>query len=95
MQNIIFTTPENLRELITAAVRDELAGIKTTEQSVPPVEFLTRKETADRLKVSLVSLNQWTKTGLIQGYRISGRVRYKSNEVESALQAMQTIKNRG
>lgn len=94
-QNIILTTPADLRELITNAVRNELAVIKPQEPQIPQVEFLTRKETSNLLKVSLVTLHQWTKTGLIQGYRISGRIRYKSTEIESALQAMQTIKNRG
>jgi hypothetical protein len=94
-QNLILTSiPEiEFRELISSAVNEALAGIKPKEQTPSPVEFLTRKQTAERLKVSLPTLHQWSKTGVVKGYRISGRVRYKSQEIEAALQAMQTTKN--
>jgi len=95
-QNSIFTNvPLNeFQELISAAVRSELAGMNPKEKETAPAEFLTRKETADRLKISLPTLHLWTRTGTVQGYRISGRVLYKSAEIESSLQAMRTIKNR-
>jgi len=95
-QNSIFkNVPLNeFQELISAAVRSELAGMKPKEKETTTAEFLTRKETADRLKISLPTLHLWTRTGTVQGYRISGRVLYKSAEIESSLQAMQTIKNR-
>lgn len=49
-------------------------------------EFLTRKQTATILGISLVTLNEWTKEGKIKGYRIGGsRVRYKRNEIEQSL----------
>ena len=94
--NSIFTNvPINeLQELISAAVRSELAGMKPTEKVTAQPEFLTRHETAQRLKISLPTLHLWSKTGIVQGYRISGRVLYKSAEIESSLQAMKTIKNR-
>lgn len=95
-QNSIFTNVplSEFQELISAAVRSELAGMKPKEKETTTAEFLTRKETADRLKISLPTLHLWTRTGTIQGYRISGRVLYKSAEIESSLKAMQTIKNR-
>jgi|JI6StandDraft_1071083.scaffolds.fasta_scaffold360801_2 excisionase family DNA binding protein len=48
-------------------------------------EFLTRKQTATILGISLVTLNEWTKEGKIKGYRIGSRVRYKRNEIEQSL----------
>lgn len=95
-QNLILTTiPElDFREMISSAVRSELAGMKPTEKVTNQPEFLTRHETAKRLKISLPTLFTWTKSGTLKGYRIQGRVLYKSNEVESSLQAIQTIKNR-
>ena len=95
-QNSIFTNvPLNeFKELVAAAVRSELSGMKSNDKESTKTEFLTRKQTADRLKISLPTLHLWTRTGTIQGYRISGRVLYKSAEIESSLQAMKTIKNR-
>lgn len=93
--NILTTIPvSDLQELITLAVRNELANVQLNN-SPETVEFLTRKQTALKLQISLPTLHAWTKDGLIQGYRISGRVRYKSIEVESALKAMQTKTKRG
>ncbi|MEX2568015.1 MAG: helix-turn-helix domain-containing protein [Cyclobacteriaceae bacterium] len=53
---------------------------------------MTRKETADKLKISLVTLNDWTKRGLIQSYLIGGRVLYKDSEIEASLYKTQTVK---
>jgi len=95
-KNVILTTiaETDFREMIIAAIRSELSGMKTKEKENTQTEFLTRKQTADRLKISLPTLHTWTASGTIQGYRVNGRVLYKSNEVDSSLQAMRTIKNR-
>lgn len=96
IQNLILTTiaETSFREIISEAVRSELAAMYPKEKATAPPEFLTRLETAQRLKISLPTLHLWTKTGVLQGYRVQGRVLYKSNEVDSSLQAMRTIKNR-
>lgn len=92
----IFTNvPLNdLTDFISAAIRKELTAMLPPQKATAEPELLTRLQTAERLKISLPTLHLWTKTGTLQGYRIQGRVLYKSNEVESSLQAMQTIKNR-
>jgi len=91
MRNLIVVTPEDLRDLISVAVRTELEGFKPQTSEPQATEFLTRKQTAERLQISLVTLHQWTKSGILKGYRISGRIRFKSSEIESALQAMRTF----
>ena len=58
------------------------------------VELKTRKETAKKLGVSLVTLNEYTKNGIIPAYRIGSRVRYKSTDVEMALVKVSTQKYR-
>jgi hypothetical protein len=96
IQNLILTTiaETSFREIISEAVRNEIAAMYPQQKATAQPDFLTRHETAQRLKISLPTLHLWTKTGTLQGYRIQGRVLYKSNEVENSLQAMQTIKNR-
>lgn len=56
------------------------------------VNYLTRKETADKLHISLPTLNEYTKIGKLKGYRINGRVLYKEEEINSALTAVETLK---
>lgn len=96
MQNLILTSigETDFRLMLSEAVRNELAAMYPPQKATAQPDFLTRHETAQRLKISLPTLHLWTKTGTLQGYRIQGRVLYKSNEVENSLQAMQTIKNR-
>lgn len=52
--------------------------------------FLTRKETAKILRISLPTLNEITKSGVLPGYRLRGRVLYKVSEIDSALSPIKT-----
>ena len=57
---------------------------QTTEQ--PKEEgYRTRNETAKMLKISLPTLNEYTKKRILTGYRVGVRVLYKQSEIESAL----------
>ena len=95
MNQIIVTssTAEELAGLIHSAVKD---AIKNNLQVINPSpqgeKLLTRKETSDKLKISLVTLNDWTKRGLIQSYIIGGRVLYKETEIEKSLHQVKTVK---
>ena len=60
----------------------------------PPEKYLTRRETAKLLQVSLVTLNDWSKKGIIQSYRIGGRIRYKLSEIDEALKEVKNLKYR-
>ncbi len=48
-------------------------------------EILSRQQTAELLKVSLVTLWDWTKKDIIPAYRIGKKVRYKKSEVLASL----------
>ena len=96
IENLILTTiaETDFREIVSAAIRSELLGMYSQQKATAEPELLTRQETANRLRISLPTLHLWTRTGTLQGYRIQGRVLYKSNEIDSSLIAMKTIKNR-
>jgi hypothetical protein len=95
MSQIILTThtTEELAGLINSAVQEAIKNTLPIINSVSPSEkLLTRKETADKLKISLVTLNDWTKRGMIQSYIIGGRVLYKESEIEKSLHQVKTVK---
>ncbi|MCB9001678.1 MAG: helix-turn-helix domain-containing protein [Bacteroidales bacterium] len=96
MQNIIFSIPEpEFKTIIRDAVLNaivEFAPKQQVKETTP--ELLTRAETAEYLGVSLPTLNDWTKHGIIKGYRIAGRVRYKRPDIENALKEIETFKNK-
>ena len=93
MDNIILTTIPELQGLIEATVRKVFSENPAFSQKPhQETEYITRKETAKILGVSLPTLNEWTKKGIIQGYRISSRVRYKKDEILSSLNKVQAVK---
>jgi excisionase family DNA binding protein len=49
--------------------------------------WMTRQEVADMFGVTLATLNAWTKTKKINGYKLAGstRVRYKKSEILDSL----------
>ena len=50
-----------------------------------PFILMTRKETAKYLCISLPTLHDWTKKGIIKANRIGYRVLYKLNDIHDAL----------
>lgn len=81
-------TPTDLAELISESIKVELQGLlKNNQQSVPSgvKELLTRKETAELLQVSLVTIHEWTKTKILTHYKMGNRTYYKRSEVLSKM----------
>jgi hypothetical protein len=83
MDKLVIISRDDLKELITEAVAK--AFDEVNKDTFTDKDLMTRKETAQFLNVSLVSLNIWSKKGIIQPYAIEGRVFFKRSEVESAL----------
>jgi hypothetical protein len=65
-------------------------NFQNKEQNIK--EYATRKEVADKLRISLPTLNTYTKEETLKGYRIGGRVLYKWSEVESVLSQISASK---
>ncbi|MFZ6664862.1 helix-turn-helix domain-containing protein [Peijinzhouia sedimentorum] len=90
---LIFSTftPEEIKGMIDSAVKDAIT-LMPNNASLEPETILSRKEAAEILKISLVSLNDWTRRGLLQSYSIGGRVYYKAKELEASLHKTKTVK---
>ncbi len=56
----------------------------TTEQ-YPQNKLLTRKEVSDYLKISIMTVHNWTRNGILTAYRIGNKLRYKQSEIDTAL----------
>lgn len=57
-------------------------------------ELLTRKETANYLKVTLSTLWSWSNKGLIKSCSIGNRVYYKKQDILESLEGFCTKKNK-
>ncbi len=77
-----------IREELEEKSKTEIAQ-KTTEKKAT---YLNRFEVADLLRISLPTLANWTKEGILQSYRIGKRVLYRVDEVNSSLQKVRNLK---
>lgn len=56
--------------------------------------LITRREAAEVLGISLVTLGNWIKDGTLTAYRIGSRIRFKHYEVTEALNKIKMYGNR-
>jgi excisionase family DNA binding protein len=78
-------TPQQLRDNLLNGFKTELKEIVLNFQPEKQPEYLTRKEVAVILKVSLVTLTDWNKKGVLKPYRLGNLIRYKRVELDQAL----------
>lgn len=83
------TIKETLKEFLEEKNFNEILQenlYNKTQKGAIQDQFLTRKETSNLLKVSLVTLNNWQKKKTLIPNKIGKRVLYKKDDVEKALQ---------
>ena len=96
MNQVLFTGI-NLNELLDKIGQvidsklNELAAQNTTQNQSA---FITRHEVVKLLKISLPTLNEWTKLGWLQSYKLGSRVLYKYEEIQLAVSKVATYKYR-
>ncbi len=78
-------TPEELKQSIIKEIRIELQILSKKFKPITPPEYVTRKEAAKILKVSLVTIHDWNKKGILKPYRLGNLIRYKRIELDKAL----------
>lgn len=81
---IIQLTKEEFKDLLIESVL-EASGKLLPKQS--EIKYLTRKEAAKKLHITLPTLNKWTKSGNIKSYRIEGRVLYREDEINEVVES--------
>lgn len=95
MEEIIFTKitiTELLQEIGLLIDRKLEAGLQQSNQLQP--EYISRKEVSLLLKISLPTLNDWTKQDLLKAYKIGNRVLYKSEEVKESVEKLISNKHK-
>lgn len=74
-----------LLDKIGQLIDTKLQVASPTDENKNQSKLISRKEVATLLKISLPTLNEWSKLGRLQSYKIGNRVLYKLPEVEQAL----------
>ena len=80
---------EGIEKLIEAKLSNKESFSKENQS-----DFITRIDVSKLLKVSLPTLNDWTKLGWLKSYKMGNRVYYKAKEVEDALTRLSTRKGK-
>jgi excisionase family DNA binding protein len=90
----LILSPLSLPELVGEITRAVCSELDARTPATAPLaeELLTRSEAAALLGITLPTLRDYTRRGLVEGYRIGTRVRYKRSEVVGSLQRMRTAK---
>jgi excisionase family DNA binding protein len=74
----------DLNESLLRGVDQKISNlIKKSE--VEEQQYLTRKEVAEKLSISLPTLHDWVKKNILKAYRIGNRVYFKKNEIDQSL----------
>jgi excisionase family DNA binding protein len=94
MQNLILSGV-TLNDLLSRIEQllDSKIGIQhqtTKEQS----GYLSRKEVAKLLKITLPTLHDWTKLNYLKAYKMGTRVLYKESEVIETLERVPSFKHK-
>jgi hypothetical protein len=73
---------ETLKKIVGEAVADAISKQPQTDEEP---KYLTRSELANQLRVTLVTLWNWQKKGLLTPRKIGNRILYDEAEVNQAL----------
>lgn len=96
MENIILhSTPiSDFKLIIGEIIREQLQNFKPDPPTEKPTGLLTRREVAQKFRITLVTLDKYTKAGTLQSYKIGGQIRYKAAEIEKAFEQVKNAKYR-
>ena len=77
-------TPEELVARVVNELKQsqQLVNPKTISQ---PEEYLTVKDVADLFHISIATVNNWRREGVLVAYQIGGKIFFKRSEIENSL----------
>lgn len=94
--NTIILSGVTLNDLLSQIEQllDSKIGVRHQTQENKQSEYLSRKEVAKLLKITLPTLHDWSKSGILKPYKIGTRVLYKQCEVKEALEKVPSFKHK-
>lgn len=95
MVQIVTTTTEELKSMIAETVKTEMSKFAGMQNVRPKNEFLTRQQTAEKLHISLSTLDTYTKLGILNAKRMGKRVLYSADDItDSMIDKINSQKNK-
>src|SRR5210317_1109297 len=87
-------TPEELVARVVNELKQsqQLANPQTISQ---PEEYLTVKDVADLFQISVATVNNWRREGILIAYQIGGKVFFKRSEIGNSLVELKSGSHEG
>lgn len=79
------TTPKEFKEALLADLKTELQLFCKSFQPIQEQEYLTREELGSIFKISMSTVSEWCKNGILNPYRLGNLVRFKKSELDQVL----------
>ncbi len=79
------TSPQDLKNEITADVKVVLNDFLKHYKPIRPAEYLTRQQVAKMFDVDLSTVHNWCKSGKLKPLGIGSRVYFLRTEIEASL----------
>lgn len=83
---------EEITERLTS-IENRLIDLAVNKETTD-LHYLSREEVATLLKISLPTLNEYTKKGLIQGRKIGTRMLYLESDIKEAVKDATSLRYR-
>ena len=83
------------KNVLRETFKEEMANFTPPAPQHNHPEYLTRIETAKLYRISLVTLNEWEKNGLMpKKITVNGRVRFRRDEILATLETAKQLKHK-
>lgn len=86
--SFLIPTKEEIIEGVLKGFDERINKLQEEFQPKIPIEYLTRNEVKDLLKVNMSTIFNWTRSGKLKAYACGNRVYYKRSEVEQAIKPL-------
>lgn len=77
--NVFETTQDQLVARVVSELKNEYKQAPFSDY------FISKRQLTELLTVSLSTVNNWTRDGVIQAYQLGGKIFYKASEIECAM----------
>tara|TARA_R100000935_G_C2838463_1_gene169584 strand:- start:1713 stop:1985 length:273 start_codon:yes stop_codon:yes gene_type:complete len=84
MQTLEITLPDSVINDLQG-IRQELTDLKNNFTPKEPEDFLSRKEAAALLKISLVTIHQWSRDQILHPMKMGNRTYFSRKEIEKTM----------
>lgn len=93
MVQLITLSTDDLKDIIRTSVSEALKDNQTPQPSTPKdqPEYLTRRQAANVLHLSLTTLDTYTRIGILKAKKVGHRVLYRASDINDSLSGKTTI----